>query len=87
MVTSLRRRPGASSKLSTTEPSGSTISTRADLMPPRTPAATREPERSTVNGWPALTGSGEAVMLQVGGQGFTRTVAVLLTPPETALTS
>ncbi len=40
-----------------------------------------------MNGWPAFTGSGEAVMLQVGGQGFTRTVAVLLTPPETALTS
>ena len=87
MVMSLRRRPGASSKVSTTEPFGSTTSTRADLMPPRTPAATREPERSTVNGWPALTGSGETVMLQIGGQGFTSTVAVLLTPPETALTS
>ena len=75
------------SKVSTTAPFGSTTSTLAVLTPPLTPAATREPETSTVNGLPALAGSGVAVMPQVGRQGLTWTLVVPVTPPETALTS
>ena len=87
MTTSLRVRVPPISKVSTTVPLASSTSTFAVFTPPLTPAATREPERSTVKGLPALAGSGLAVMPQVGTQGLTWTVVVALWPPETAFTS
>ena len=64
-----------------------TTSTFTLLMPPATPAATREPETSTVIGLPAFAGFGVTVRPQVGSHGFTSTTLVADCPPETAFSS
>src|SRR5512134_3657653 len=88
ITTALLTKFGAArSYVPTTTPFGSTTSTLAVFTPPLTPAATREPETSTVNGLPALAGSGVAVMPQTGRQGLTTTDVVPATPPEIAFTS